>query len=338
MRFTPGMRTTATFVLFLIGLLSSHPVHAQEGATPRSLYFSFYFAPPPSGLSKAAPVYQGFARSTDRGTTWRSLGWLTSFVSGFAIDPRNPGRIVLASDYGVLLSENGGEKWKLTSDWSMPPVLAVRLRGTEIWAATARGIFVSSDDGRQWTARSAGLPVPNGNYVSDILFTSDALLAATADGVFRSADEGKSWTRSGLNGEEVFRFVSHPTHSETIAAISQAAGLWVSTDGGRLWDSRGTALPSKRIKCAAFDPRDPRTLLAGTADMGVLRSPDLGQKWELSSGGLTNFNITSLLFDPDIPDRVYAGAENGAFVSDNRGKTWQAFTVRLGYVSGMEMR
>src|SRR5512145_3030396 len=105
MRFTPGMRTVATLVFFLGALLSSHTVFAQEGAAPRSLYFSFYFAPPPSGLSKAAPVYQGFARSTDRGTTWRSLGWLTSFVSGFAIDPRDPARIVLASDYGVLFSE-----------------------------------------------------------------------------------------------------------------------------------------------------------------------------------------------------------------------------------------
>ena len=78
------------------------------------------------------------------------------------------------------------------------------------------------------------------------------------------------------------------------------------------------------------------------SQMRCIRSPryahaDLGGKWELSSGGLTNFNITSLLFDPDMPDRIYAGAENGSFISNNRGKTWQAFTVRLGYISAMEM-
>lgn len=324
-------------LLFL--LILARPLPAQSGAAAeRSLYFSFYFAPPPTDARKAAPVYQGFARSDDRGATWHNLGWATSAVSGFAIDAANRDRIVLATDYGVLGSLDAGEHWKLISGWNMPPVLAVRLRGAEIWAATARGVFVSSDHGSQWTARNVGLSTPNGNYVSDLFFSKDALLAATADGVFRSTDAGKSWFRSGLNGEQLFRFVAHPSQPEIIAAVGLEGGIWVSNDGGRLWADRSAGLPTRRIKCAAFDPVDGRTLIAGTQDMGVLRSTDLGLKWELSSGGLTNFNITALLFDPDLPDRVYAGAENGSFVSDNRGKTWQAFSVRLGYVSAMEVR
>ena len=163
------------------------------------------------------------------------------------------------------------------------------------------------------------------------------MLAATADGVYRSVDEGRSWFRSGLNGTAVFRLVAHPSQSSLIAAVGQERGFWVSTDGGRLWADRTAGMPTARIKCASFDPADARTLLAGSIDMGILRSPDLGVKWELSSGGLTNFNITALLFDRDRPDRVYAGAENGSFYSDNRGKTWQAFSVRLGYISAMEM-
>ncbi len=287
---------------------------------------------------KAAPVYQGFARSDDHGLTWHNLGWLTSAVSGFAIDESNTSRIILATDYGVIESDNAGENWQVISGWNMPPVLAVRVRGAEIWAATARGVFVTSDRGNQWVARSVGLPTPNGSYVSDILFTKDALLAATADGVYRSTDGGRGWFRSGLNGEAVFRIISHPSSPDLLVAVCEGKGIWVSSDGGRLWSNRSTALPSRKVKCAAFDPTDTQTLLVGTVDMGVLRTNDLGNKWELSSGGLTNFNITTLLFDPAQPERLYAGAENGSFQSNNRGKTWQAFSIRLGYVSAMELR
>lgn len=332
-----------TAVLLALLLLAGIPaLRAQDAAAARaagrSLYFSFYFAPPPTDVMRAAPVYQGLARSRDRGVTWENLGWITSAVSGLAVDPADPDRIVLASDYGVLGSLDGGANWKLISSWSMPPVLAVRLRGAEIWAATARGLYVSTDHGSQWTARGLGLPAPNGTYVSDLLLLGDAMLAATADGVFRSTDRGASWFRSGINGEDVFRLAVHPKNPDLIAAVCLERGVWISTDGGRLWADRSAGLPTRRVKSAAFDPLEQRTLLLGTADTGVLRSSDLGQKWELSGGGLTNFNITTLLFDADLPDRVYAGAENGSFVSENRGKTWSAFSVRLGYVSGMEMR
>ncbi|MDX9758787.1 MAG: hypothetical protein RBU27_06465 [Bacteroidota bacterium] len=328
-------RITYTLPLFLMLLTS--PLAAQADDDGRALYFSFYFAPPPTDAIKAAPIYQGFARSDDRGKTWHNLGWVTSAVSGFAVDPANPTRIVLATDYGVLASLDAGVHWKLISAWHMPPVLNVRLRGAEIWAATARGIFVTSNHGSQWTSRGAGLPSLNGSYVSDLMISEDVMLAATADGVFRSVDDGRSWFRSGLNGTPVFQLVTHPTQPDLVAAVGQERGLWISTDGGRLWSDRSAGMPTARIKCAAFDPNDSRTVLAGSIDMGVLRSTDLGMRWELSSGGLTNFNVTTLLFDRGRPDRVYAGAENGSFYSDNRGKTWQAFSVRVGYISAMEM-
>ncbi|MGB5073782.1 MAG: hypothetical protein WBQ23_06580 [Bacteroidota bacterium] len=325
-------------MVLLLALLLPGSLTAQMCTNPHSLYFSFFFAPPPSSAMKAARLYQGFARSDDHGATWYNLGWLTSSVSGFAVDENNHQRIVLATDYGVIESDNAGEEWQVISGWNMPPVLAVRLRGAEIWAATARGVFVSSDRGNQWVSRSVGLPTPDGTYISDIHFTTDAMLAATADGAFRSNDAGKSWTRSGLNGQAIFRLVAHPGNPDLLIAICEGLGVWVSSDGGRLWADRSATLPTRKVKCAAFDPGDNQTVLIGTVDMGVLRSMDLGAKWELSSGGLTNFNITALLFDPAQPDRVYAGAENGSFLSSNRGKTWQAFSIRLGYISGMEMR
>lgn len=318
--------------------MATGPSSAQANDTPpRSLYFSFYYAPPPSDVAINAHVYQGFARSDDRGEQWHNLGWLTSAVSGFDIDEEND-RIVLATDYGVLGSENDGESWTLLSDWRMPPVLAVRLHEDGLWSATAAGIFLSTDRGKNWEERGKDLPARNGNYVSDLLFTSDALLAATADGIFRTTDGGKSWRRSGLTGEAVFRLVAHSSDDKHIIALVENDGIRISEDGGRLWEDRSAALPSKRVKTAAFDPSDADYILVGTQNSGVLRSTNGGRHWELSSGGLTNFHVTALLFDPDIPGRVYAGVENGSFVSDNRGKTWQSFSIRLGYVSAIAIK
>jgi photosystem II stability/assembly factor-like uncharacterized protein len=321
-------------LLFFFAIRTAPLLHAQEGL----LYASFYFAPPPTNVSKAAPTYQGFAVSTDRGESWKSRGWVTSAVNGFDVDGADTDHILLATDYGVLQTRNAGEQWKLISGWDMPTVLDVRIDGKVYWAATARGIYQSSDGGALWRPRNAGLPGPDGTYVTDLLMLPSGMLIATNDGVFRSTDDGATWSRSGLESVPCSGLAVHPADPSHLAAFSQLRGIWLSTDGGRSWTDRSDGMQFPNVKCAAFDPRDRSTLLIGTQRSGVLRSTDLGSTWELSSGGLTNFNITTLLFDPDQPERVYAGAENGSYLSDTRGKTWQPFSIRLGYVSDLWMQ
>jgi len=329
-------RSTVSAFVFLLFIACSaeRPLHAQEGL----LYASFYFAPPPTNVSKAAPVYQGFAVSTDRGESWTSRGWVTSAVSAFSVDPANIEHILLATDYGVLETRDAGQQWKLISGWELPTVLDVHIDGDLYWAATVRGVYQSSDGGAQWHPRSAGLPVPDATYVTDLLSLPSGMLIATNDGVFRSTDRGRTWSRSGLASFSCSGLAVHPQDPSHIAAYSHRDGIRISTDGGRSWTDRSSGIQFPNLKCVAFDPRDRGTLLVGTQRSGVLRSTDLGKTWELSSGGLTNFNITTLLFDPDQPERVYAGAENGSFISDTRGKTWQPFSIRLGYVSDLWMQ
>lgn len=309
-------------------------VSAVKASDPeRFLYVSFYYAPPPANVSKAAPVYQGFAVSRDRGESWESRGWITSAVSAIAADPDDAERVYLATDYGVLATSDAGTAWKLVSDWNMPVVLDIAIEDGTIWAATAEGLYESSDGGARWRVRSAGLPVPNATYTSAVLPLSGSMMIATADGLFRSSDGGGSWMRSGLDGIALAGVVAHPSDPSHLAAYSNTGGIWVSSDGGRSWTDRSAGLQFPQVKCAVFDPRERTTLLIGTQRTGVIRTSDLGENWEQSSGGLTNFNITALQFDPDQPDRCYAGAENGSFISSNRGKSWQPFSIRLGYVS-----
>lgn len=319
--------------LLLASALSHGTDPTNVSRADRRIYVSFYFAPPPSQVSKAAPVYQGFAISTDRGENWESRGWMTNAVSAIAVDPSNPDAVFLATDYGVLASGDAGLHWKLVTGWEMPAVLDIAIRDDSLWAATARGVFVSGDSGKTWTERSNGLAAPNGTYVCAVLPLPGSVLITTANGVFRFVDGETQWRRSGLEGVELSGISVHPADPSHLAAFSSKGGIWISTDAGRSWLDRSAGLRFPQIKCAAFDPRDRSTILAGTQRVGVVRSTDLGRTWELSSGGMTNFNVTALMFDPDQPDRCYAGAENGSFISDNRGKSWQPFSIRLGYVS-----
>ncbi|MCB2204144.1 hypothetical protein KQI65_05295 [bacterium] len=320
--------------LFLTLLFCSMTLQAQE----HPFYISFYYAPPPAGLSNAAPVYQGLAVSTDLGESWMNRGWITSAVNAIAVDPANSAHVLLGSDYGVLESGNAGEDWKLISGWDMPAVLDIEMDATGIWAATTEGIFLSKDGGASWNTSNAGLSTPDGTYVTQLLRVPGSMLIATNDGVYRSADKGASWRRSGLESQPLSGLQAHPKDPTHLLAWSEQDGIWVSTDGGRSWTNRNEGLRFPSVKCAVFDPRDRSTLLIGTRITGVMRSSDLGKTWEFASGGLTNLNINALLFDPRQPDRVYAGAENGSFISDSRGKTWQPFSIRLGYVSDLWMQ
>ncbi|MCZ7554860.1 MAG: hypothetical protein M5R41_00475 [Bacteroidia bacterium] len=315
----------------LLLIIPETPAYAQP---QRLMAFGFYYAPPPMEAGRAAPVYQGLAVSSDRGVTWSNRGWVTSGVSGVAMLSDGAERVMfLASDYGVLRSSDEGLSWRLLTDWDMPTVTDVAIRDGAIWIATARGVYVSTDRGERWVEKGRLLPGTNAGYVNGITITAREIFLATADGLFRSSDRGSTWIRSGLEGKDVFRIISHPAIPTTFAAISQTEGVWISTDGGWNWESRNSGLRSTMVKCISFSPHERDVILVGTRDAGIFRSTSLGRQWEIAGGGLTNFNITALAFDPDSPDRVYAGSENGSFVSNARGRSWQPFSVRLGYIS-----
>ena len=126
--------------------------------------------------------------SNDGGRTWDSRGAAPA-IFDLAIDPRDPDRLVVATESGLYRSSTGGRRWRRASD---------RVTGLLAWARDGalfvldgRGTVQRSDGAmRRWQAVGAlgGQPVA---------FTAaDAsLLGATADGVVRqSTDGGRSWT------------------------------------------------------------------------------------------------------------------------------------------------
>src|SRR5439155_14097317 len=107
------------------------------------------------------------------------------------------------------------------------------------------------------------------------------------------------------------------------------AGMFKTTNGGRLWTEADSGMKGQMIFALTVDPTNPVTLYAGSegdndcdrGGAGVYKSTDEGMSWTRQSAGLTNSLVESLAVDPAAPSTVYAGTASGAFRAVDGGMT-----------------
>ncbi|MGD2115349.1 MAG: hypothetical protein PVG07_09870, partial [Acidobacteriota bacterium] len=208
---------------------------AWSDAAPLLLLAGTETPPPDAGPEDGVPPRGGILRSVDGGATWTVDGLglpAEHLVTGLAVDPRNPDRVLagLSGDPartgpqteprtgGLYVSRDGGATFRPASPDVPPrPVPAIRFDPSApdvVYAATlGAGVYRSTDRGETWAP--LGAP-PGDGWVSDLGFTGPAgagdLLAATRTGVFRWSEQapgpppppGGPWlTDPGFEG---FRF------------------------------------------------------------------------------------------------------------------------------------
>jgi len=61
--------------------------------------------------------------------------------------------------------------------------------------------------------------------------------------------------------------------------IGGPAGVWKSADSGQTWQALNEGLASLNIRALAMEPKNARTLYAGTNGSGLYRSVDAGATW-----------------------------------------------------------
>lgn len=157
----------------------------------------------------------------------------------------------------------------------------------------------------------------------------DVIYAATRSaGIYRSTDGGGTWTLAnrGLPIGEPVSLAVDPSRATTVYAALLNQGLFKSTDGGTTWtsSSRG-AQPFGAILLfsVAVDPRQPRTVYAGTGE-GVWWSANGGDTWKPRNTGLP-VHTQVLTLTADRTGTLYAGTvDDGVFRGANRGARWQS--------------
>lgn len=253
-------------------------------------------------------------------------------------DGRGASAIVYAGTLGlgVFRSADGGRTWAPSnSGLTTRNVLAVVIDPSDsnvLYAGTTFGVFKSVDAGASWTSvGSLSLDV-RALAIDPVVRT---VYAGTSSGVFKSTDAGVSWTRSLFGpGRSDIRALAiapqtasrdaTPTASPLYAGVGEGAGgpgaVFVTTDGGSLWNNTGLATPG--VRALAIDPASPKTIYVGALSSNVFRSGNAGQTWTTSNTGLVNAAVLSLSLDPDVPRTIYAGTNDGVVKSTDGGDSW----------------
>jgi photosystem II stability/assembly factor-like uncharacterized protein len=210
---------------------------------------------------------------------------------------------------------------------------------------TAHGIFVVDAAEGGSTVTLAGLSV---RHVSR---TGGTCLAGSTAGIFRSADGGRTWQASGIGDREVWDVTAAPDDPETLYAVTEPVGVFLSRDAGASWTEVAAfrRTPGFDHWCLPVDPPRParaRTIVIDRQNLdrwcvgvevgGVVLTEDGGRSWTFSTPG-GNPDLHNIVAKPDEPGVLFASTGfgrignsepmakriAGMFRSDDYGKTWR---------------
>ena len=272
------------------------------------------------GTGEAAPrgniTYgNGVYKSIDDGKNWTHVGLDDSRqIGALVVDPANP-NIVLVAAFGHAFGPNA-----------------------------TRGIYRTTDGGKNWTRvlakddKTGGIDVTLDPHNSRIAFASlwqavrqpwNFSSGGPGSGLYRSADGGVTWkqlTGNGLPGGVLGRIdvaVSGADANRIYAMIeARDGGLFRSDDGGGHWrkinnDGRLSQRAWYFSKIYA-DPKRADTLYA--LNTGLFRSADGGKTFNLLPARHGDHH--GLWIDPTDPDRLINASDGGASISVDGGKSW----------------
>lgn len=282
----------------------------------------------------ATALGQGLWRSIDGGETWDFLmETRANAVAVSSASARAP-FLLLATDFGVFRSENGGQNWQeanrgLTGRSAQAVALSPVFPADGIaFVIAADRLHRSSDRGHTWhVLADEGLAghVPIVIALSpDFAHDRIAFVGTEDAGLFRSTDGGETWRAVGpenLVGINSLTISSACAGGCTLIVGTAEGSIWRSADGGDTWQEVVTGLPSVLALAGSGD-----TFLAGTYGDGVFRSSDGGVSWAPANEGFAARGFVSLATSPDVvADGILfiAGPEEGVYRSRDGGATWE---------------
>jgi photosystem II stability/assembly factor-like uncharacterized protein len=199
--------------------------------------------------------------------------------------------------------------------------------GGHLLAGGDEGVFLSADNGTNWTAANTGL---TNISVSSFIVNGTNLFAGTGGGVFLSTNGGTSWAEvdSGLTNTGVLALAISGTH----LFAGTYRGVFASSDNGNGWSSTELRDTHGRIPVIKALAASSSGLVFAGSDGALFRSADNGSSWSpvftrLTSELSTDFlslavNSSGYIF-AGIGTRGFTSSElGGVFRSTDGGRSW----------------
>ncbi|HSL20680.1 MAG TPA: hypothetical protein VK886_04030 [Vicinamibacterales bacterium] len=313
----------------------------------------------------------GVWKTVDGGQTWRPVAdeaLKSSSVGAVAVAPSNPDIVyvgmgetqlrgnIIQGD-GVYKTTDGGKTWsqlglketmaiaRIRIHPTNPDIVYVAALGNPYGPNAERGVFKSTDGGKNWKKvlfrddKTGGVDLsidPNNPSVMfaslwEVYRTPHSLSSGgPGSGLFKSTDGGENWTEitrnsglpqgvigksgvsvSGADGNRVYAIVE-----------AHDGGVFLSDDAGATWKKINE---DRRLRQRAFyytriyaDPKEKDTVYV--LNTGFYRSTDAGKS--IRQIRVPHGDNHDLWIAPNDTKRLINSNDGGANVSVNGGETW----------------
>jgi len=234
----------------------------------------------------------GLVRYDSKTKTWKQAG----LAVGEAADAKAPvspngGVATVGARHAVPLHlsqevRQSAGKSKSGQKPLLDVVTDMAFSSKEWYAATGRGLLVSSDRGATWTRKPVGplasLPVQSVRVSSN----GERIKVVSLRGLVFSDDGGSTWTWHDLplkSGGAV-TLDAQPGDENTLIATARD-GLYISRDAGKTWQQAASGLPSTPVQDFAATGG---VFVASMRTGGLYVSSNSGRTWDRVPGSLAD--------------------------------------------------
>ncbi|HEY4677364.1 MAG TPA: YCF48-related protein [Candidatus Angelobacter sp.] len=289
-----------------------------------------------------AGTTEGLWKTTDAGGTWKHMTGSNIVINDVLIDPRQPSRVLLATDRsGVLASDDGGATFTASNHGfthrQAAALLVDRSNSNVLYAGVLNdkefgGVFVSRDAGQTWKQNSDGLDSRDVFVLRQA--ADNTLVAGTDHGIFALPPNAPRWIVRDLPLAKPQTAVLKKTSARTtlpaelaprITVLELGADKWfaatsnalfVSSDSGTIW--RAESLPGIGVPVSISVAGK---VVAIASRNSVAVSVSGGESWLPTKTLDADFSINSVAVDNS--GDVWLAARTGLFRSTDAGDSWK---------------
>jgi photosystem II stability/assembly factor-like uncharacterized protein len=297
-----------------------------------------------------AGTTEGLWKTLDGGKTWKHVTSSEVVVNDVLVDPRNPNRVLLATDRsGVLASDDGAQTFSASNHGYthryVSSILADKNDSNRILVGVVNdrefgGVFSTRDGGLTWQQKSAGLGGRDVFALQQV--PNDGLIAGTNKGIFLLDRTSSQWrpintivteksparvlkAKKGAKAAKVPAVTVRSTLDARVSDIevtpkrwlaATSAGLFSSADQGKTWT--GGRVMGKSDFVAVESNGD---MIVAATRTNVLYSSNGGATWQQAPLSSYITAIHGVTLTPE--GEILIASREGAFRSTDSGASWE---------------